>query len=67
MKLIINKEILSDVINLYMGVFEPLNKFSSEKDVIKISENFITEKKDYFPLPILFPISKQNKKKNLRQ
>ena len=66
MKLNINKEIFSDVINLSTGVFEPLRKFSSYKEVLSISENFLTEKKKFFPLPVLFPISKKLKKKIIK-
>ncbi len=63
MKLNINKEILSDIINLSMGVFKPVYKFSSSKDVILISESFLTQKKNFFPLPILFPITNQTQKR----
>ena len=58
MKLNINKEIFSDVINLSTGVFEPLRKFSSYKEVLSISENFLTEKKKIFPLPCYFQFQK---------
>ena len=64
MKLQVNKQILSDIINLKRNVFKPLTKFSSKNEVNLISCKFITEKKLFFPLPLLFPIDKTTKKKH---
>ena len=67
MKLQVNKQILSDIINLKRNVFKPLTKFSSKNEVNLISCKFITEKKLFFPLPLLFPIDKTTKKKIIKE
>ena len=61
MKLQINKQILSDIINLQNNVFKPLKKFSSKIEFYSISNNFLTEN-NLFPILILFPIDKAQKK-----
>ena len=63
MKLNINKNILSDIVNIKMKVFSPINKFSSKNEVVSICKKFETENKEFFPLPIVFPITTQEKKK----
>lgn len=62
-KLNINKQILSDIVNLKKGVFLPITKFSSKKETISISNKFLSENNSFFSIPILFPVSLNNKKK----
>lgn len=63
MKLNINRQILSDIINFQNNVFKPLKKFSSKIEFHSISNNFLTENNLFFPIPVLFPIDKETKKK----
>ena len=67
MKLHINKQILSDIINLKNNVFKPLKKFSSKIEFHSISNNFLTENNHFFPIPVLFPIDKETKKKIINE
>lgn len=67
MKLRINKQILSDIINLERNVFKPLKKFSSKIEVNSISNNFLTENNLFFPIPVLFPIDKETRKKIIKE
>ena len=63
MKLNINKNILSDIVNIKMGVFRPIQKFSSKSEVVSIAKKFETDNKKFFSMPIIFPVMPKEKKK----
>ena len=58
MKLRIKHHRLTDIINLKFGVYKPLIEFVSENDFLEIVKNFKTKRKQFFPFPIYFDISK---------
>lgn len=59
MKLKVNKQILSEILNLNYDVYKPLSTFVSKKEFLNICYNMETKKNNFFPFPIYFGLSKQ--------
>lgn len=62
LKISINKNLFSDLLNLYYGVFYPINHFVNKEEFLSILLKKNINKK-FFPLPIFFGISRECYKK----
>jgi len=58
MNIIINKNQLSDIYNIYYGAFKPLKTFISKKEFFSIANNMYVKKNIFFPFPIYFSLNK---------
>lgn len=59
MKISIDKNLFLDFINLKNSVFYPLSEFCNKKQCIDILDKYEISKDNFFPIPILFGISKE--------